>query len=139
MIRYGAFQSQPAEPAIGQVEMHLIAQPPLGPDAVGIANQQHSQHQFRINRGAAYRAIVPGQNRSRLVEVKYRVKLAQRVIGRNVVLKPKLIKQLLPRILPSHHRLFLRCSADQTESYQTSTTTTCSTPSVDYETSRKGP
>src|ERR1700730_13906720 len=29
--------------------MHLIAQLPLGTDAIGIANQQHSQHQFRIN------------------------------------------------------------------------------------------
>jgi hypothetical protein len=52
MIRHGSFQSQPAEPAIGEVEMDLIAQPPLGTDAVGIANQEHSQHQFRINRGA---------------------------------------------------------------------------------------
>jgi len=49
MIRHGAFQPQPAEPAIGQVEMHLIAQLPLGTDAIGVANQQHSQHQFRIN------------------------------------------------------------------------------------------
>jgi hypothetical protein len=29
--------------------MHLIAQLPLGTDAIGIANQQHSQHRFRIN------------------------------------------------------------------------------------------
>jgi hypothetical protein len=47
---------------------------------------------------------------------KYRIELAQRVIGRNVVFKSELIKQLLRRVLASHHRPFLRCSAGQTES-----------------------
>jgi hypothetical protein len=29
-----AFQPQPAEPAIGQVQMHLVAQPALGTDPI---------------------------------------------------------------------------------------------------------
>jgi hypothetical protein len=116
MIRHSSFQSQPAEPAIGQVKMHLIVQLPLGTNAIGVANEQHPQHQFRINRGAAFRAVMPGQNRPRLVKFEYRVKLAQRVIGRNVVLQPELIKQLLLRTLPSHHHPLLRYCAKQMRS-----------------------
>jgi len=29
VIRHSAFQAKPAEPAIGEVEMHLLTQPPL--------------------------------------------------------------------------------------------------------------
>ena len=47
-----------------------------------------------------------GQNDSHPVKVKYRIELAQRVIGRNMIFKSELIKQLLWRILPSHHRPF---------------------------------
>ena len=39
MIWHGSFQPQPAEPAIGQVEMHLIAQLPLGTNAISLANE----------------------------------------------------------------------------------------------------
>jgi hypothetical protein len=77
MTRHGSFQPQPAEPAIGQVEMHLIAQLPLGTNAISVANEQHPQHQFRINRGTAFSAVVPSQNRPRLVKFDYCVKLAQ--------------------------------------------------------------
>jgi hypothetical protein len=42
---------------------------------------------------------------------KYRIELAQGVIGRNVVFKLDLIKQLLWCMLPSHHRPFLHCAA----------------------------
>jgi hypothetical protein len=56
--------------------MHLIAQLPLGPDAIGVSNQQHPQHQFRINRGAPFTTVMAGQNSSRSVKFQYRVKLA---------------------------------------------------------------
>jgi hypothetical protein len=92
MIRHGSFQPQPAEPAIGQVEMHLIAQLPLGTDAIGVANQQHSQHQFRINRGAAFTTVMSRQNCSRPVKCQCGVKLPQWVIGWYMILKSELIK-----------------------------------------------
>ena len=45
------FKAQPAEPAIRQVQMGLFAQPPFGADAIAVADDQHADHQFRINGG----------------------------------------------------------------------------------------
>ena len=47
VVRHVAVEAQPAEPAIGQVEVDLLAQPPLGADAEAIAHQQHPDHQLR--------------------------------------------------------------------------------------------
>jgi hypothetical protein len=57
MIRHRVRQIETAKPAIRQVQMHLITQPPLRPDAEAIANQEHPDQQFRINRGAAGIAV----------------------------------------------------------------------------------
>ncbi len=54
------------------------------------------------------------QNHSHPVKVKCRIELAQRVIGGNVIFKSELIKQLLWRILPSHHRPFPHCYPSKT-------------------------
>ena len=53
MIGHIAFQPQAAEPAIGKIEMNLLAQATLGADAVAVADDQHPDHQFGIDRGAA--------------------------------------------------------------------------------------
>src|SRR4029078_2993502 len=46
-----------AEPAVGEVQVNLLAQPPFGANAVAVANQQHPDQQFGINRRPARRAI----------------------------------------------------------------------------------
>ena len=51
------FQTQPAEPAIGQVQVHLFAQSPLGTNAIAVADDQHAHHQLRVNRGTPDGAI----------------------------------------------------------------------------------
>lgn len=57
MIRHIAFQAEPAEPPIGEVQMHLLTQPTLGTDAEAVAYDQHADHQFWINRGPPDLAI----------------------------------------------------------------------------------
>ncbi len=57
MVRYVALQSETAEPAIGKVQVDLLAQPTLGADAEAVANNQHPDHQFRIDRGATNLAV----------------------------------------------------------------------------------
>jgi hypothetical protein len=49
MVGHLVAQIEPAEPAIGKVEMHLLAQAPLRADAEQIADEQHSEHQLRID------------------------------------------------------------------------------------------
>src|ERR1700732_4497793 len=40
----------PAEPAIGEVQLDLLAQPPLKANAVAVANDQHPDHQLGVDR-----------------------------------------------------------------------------------------
>src|SRR6185312_9097578 len=44
------FDTELAEPAIGKVNLNLSANPSLGADRKHIADQQHPDHQHRINR-----------------------------------------------------------------------------------------
>src|ERR1700730_6284880 len=48
VVRHLAIEAEPAEPTVGEVQVHLLAQPPFGANAV--ANQQHPDEQFGINR-----------------------------------------------------------------------------------------
>ena len=57
MIRHIAFKAEPAEPPIGEVQMHLLTQPTLGTDAEAVADDQHADHQLRIDRGPPDLAI----------------------------------------------------------------------------------
>jgi len=57
MVRNPPIESKLAEPAIRQIEINFLAQPSLGSDADAIADDQHPNHQFRINRGSTHGAI----------------------------------------------------------------------------------
>lgn len=48
-VRYDIFQTETTEPAVGQIQMHFLAQTSLGTDAVAIANDLHPDHQLGIN------------------------------------------------------------------------------------------
>jgi hypothetical protein len=84
VIRHMAVQTEPAKPAIGQVEMHLFAQPPLRADAKAVTNDQHPDHQLGIDRGAADRAVEGRQMPSQIIEIKETVDSAQHVIDGDV-------------------------------------------------------
>ena len=58
MIRDLVLYAELAEPAIGEVHLQLATQQPLGTQAKDIADDQHPDHQHRINRGPAERWIV---------------------------------------------------------------------------------
>ena len=57
MLRHIAVQTQPTEPSLGKVEMHLLAQSPLRPDAEAVAHKQHPDHQLRVDLRPADRAV----------------------------------------------------------------------------------
>src|SRR6266536_1807930 len=106
MVGNAAFQSQPAKPPVCQVEIDLLAQPPLGADAEAVTHDQYADHQFRIDRGPADRAVERRQSLPQRAEVEKPVDLAQQVTDWNPILKAKLIKQLRPifALLPHHGR-----------------------------------
>ena len=49
MIRHRSIEAEAAEPAVGEIEVNLVAQSPLGPDAEAVADDQHPDHQLGID------------------------------------------------------------------------------------------
>ncbi len=50
VIRHRTVQTEAAEPPVGQIEVGLIAQAPLRSDAEAVTDQEHPDHQLRIDR-----------------------------------------------------------------------------------------
>ncbi len=58
MIGDPVLDAEATEPAIGEVELDLAAQRAFRADGEHLADDQHSDHQHRIDRGTADRRIV---------------------------------------------------------------------------------
>ena len=104
-VRHAALKPKAAKPAIGQIEMNLINQPPLKPDAVEIVDQQHAYHELGINRWSASVAVKGLGLMADRAEVQQPVNSAQKVIGRDMILDAEPAKQCILNLLPTHHRL----------------------------------
>ncbi|MCP2082227.1 UNVERIFIED_ORG: hypothetical protein J2W74_003413 [Methylorubrum zatmanii] len=48
MVQHPAVEPEPAEPAVGNIEMDLLAQAPLGANAEAVADEQHADHQLGV-------------------------------------------------------------------------------------------
>jgi hypothetical protein len=57
VVRHLAIEPKPTDPAIGEVQVNLLAQPPFRANAKAVANKQHPDEPFGINRGPASRAV----------------------------------------------------------------------------------
>jgi len=109
MIRDPVAQIEAAEPAICQVQMHLFAQPPLRPDAEGIAHQQHSDQQLGTDGGTAGVVVEICKMGTDAAQVDEPVDGSKQVVLRDVILKRELVEQRWLSLLPwSHHRQFFR-------------------------------
>ena len=89
MIRDVAIEPQATEPAISQIEVELLAQPPLGANAEAVADNLHPDHQLRINRRATHLAVVRLKMRPRPGQIDETVDLAQQVTIRDMTLELK--------------------------------------------------
>ena len=106
MIGDFAVQSESAEPAIGEIEMNLVAKATLGPDAHAVADDQHADHQLWIDRRSAHLTIERLQRLAEVIEGEMSVNAPEHVIGRDVFLKAEIIEQPRRRSLKAHHRRF---------------------------------
>jgi hypothetical protein len=61
MIRHATIEPEPAKPSLCQVEMDFLAQAPFRADAEAVAHDQHSDHQFGIDRWATHCAVDGGK------------------------------------------------------------------------------
>ena len=105
MVRHCIFEIESAEPAIRQVQMHLFAQPPLGANAEAVADDQHADHQLRINRWTAGVAVERREVWRRSPRSKNPVDAAQQVIARDVIVKVEGVEELVLRCRSLTHHL----------------------------------
>ena len=58
MVRDRVLDAEPEKPAIGEIDLHFGADPTLRPDGKDVADDQHPDHEFGVDRGPAGMAIV---------------------------------------------------------------------------------
>src|SRR3546814_7232161 len=73
--------------------MHFFAQPTLGTDAEAVTDDQHPNHQGRIDRRPARVAVVGSEVLVQFAQVEEPVDPAQQVVGGNVVFQVERIEQ----------------------------------------------
>ncbi len=105
MVRDFVLQTQAAEPAVGQVQLHLVAQTPLRADRIAVADQKHANHQLGANRRTTKVTIVRLHLATQPTQIKNRVDPPQQMIARNHVFQVELVeKTVLPAHQFAHHR-----------------------------------
>src|SRR5262249_13473738 len=105
MIRDLVFDRKPTKPTIGEVYLHLTAQRPLRADRKHVADDQHPDHEPRIDRGPTDPGVIGRKLGMDPGQVKNGSNPANGMIVRYRLLKAERIKQLsLFVIEPPHHR-----------------------------------
>ena len=85
--------------------MHLFTQSPLGADGEAIADNEHPDHQLRIDRGTPNVTVERLQLPPNLTQIKEPINLAKDVISRNMLIKTKIVEQSLRCRLRPHHSI----------------------------------
>src|SRR5262244_2462830 len=106
MVGHLVVKLEATKPAIGKVKLHLLAQPALRTDAVAVADNEHPDHEFGVDRRPADLAV---ERLQLLAEASQyprhrRIDPAQEVVRRNARFEVEQIEQLaLIDRLPTHH------------------------------------
>ena len=107
MIRHLAIQAEAAEPAVGKIKVDLVTKPPFGPNAHAVADDQHAQHQVRIDRGPTNHAVEGLQLCADTLQIDEPIDATKQMIVRHMIVQGEVVEQLRCRDLPAHHRLSL--------------------------------
>ena len=84
MIWDRGIEAEPAEPAVTEVQMHLVAQPSLGADAEAVAHDQHADHQLGIDGRPANGAVVGPEVLAHPGQVDEAINRPEHVVHRHV-------------------------------------------------------
>src|ERR1700743_1719313 len=104
MVRDGVFDAEFAEPAIGEVHLHLTTDQPFRADRKDIPHDQHPDHQLRINRRAAHARIMRCKFTAKPGKIESGIDLPHQMIFRNRLVEMKLVEQLtLVTLQTAHH------------------------------------
>ncbi len=93
VVGNSAVEPEPAEPAIGEVQMHLLAEPPLRADAEAVADDQHPDHQLGIDRWTPRRAVERREFPPHLRQIDEAVDRPQEMIRRHMRIEREVVEQ----------------------------------------------
>jgi hypothetical protein len=106
VVRNLVVKIEPAEPPVGKVQFDLLAQLPLETYAVAVAHNQHSDHEFGVDRGTADVAVEGFKLAAKVSQHlgHDRIEPAQQMPFRNARFEVEQIEKLaLIARLPPHH------------------------------------
>ena len=105
MIGNGVLKAQAAEPSIGEIDLNVTADLAFRADRKDITDNQHPDHQFRINRRPTEGAVKWRKFPVNPTRIQHRVNASNQVVRRDNLIKAELVeKLLLASCLPPHHR-----------------------------------
>lgn len=90
--------------------MDLFAEPCLGANAEQISDQQHPDHQFRVDRRPSGMAVERRELCAERGEIEKPIDLTQQMASGYMILHPEPVKQLTLLFDLPHHRRALRCN-----------------------------
>jgi len=106
VVRDLVLDAEAAEPAIGEVDLDLAAQRTLRADGEHVADDEHPDHENRINRRTANRRIVRRQLGADPRKIENGRNPAHQMVVRNHGIEIERIEQLaLILIASTHHRM----------------------------------
>jgi len=94
MIGDLVFDAELAKPPVGQIDLHLRAQPPLRADCKHVTHDQHPDHQNRVDRWTTRVRIVRGKLFVNPTEIENAIDPAHQVIRRHHFVEIEGIKEL---------------------------------------------
>ena len=96
------------------MHVQLFHQLPLTRDPVEIADQQHAQQQFGIDRWSSRVAVGVLQLRSNKIEADVTVNETEQMVFRNLIFDAEVVKQRLRAGVVSHHKQQAsKCNGEQ--------------------------
>ena len=103
MIGDLVFDAELAKPPVGQIDLHLRAQPPLRADRKHVTHNQHPDHQNRVDRWTTRVRIVRGKLFVNPTEIENAIDPAHQVIRRHHFVEIEGIKELALLLFPPPH------------------------------------
>ena len=89
----GSCPAELAEPPVGQVDLDFSAQPALRAERKHVANDQHPDHQHRVNRGPTRVRVIRRQLLVHPTQIEQTVDLPHQMIGRDHLVEIKRIEK----------------------------------------------
>src|SRR5262249_38537893 len=104
------------DPTMGEVHLNLGAEPPLRTDRKHVPDNQHPDHENRIDRRPACVGVIASKLSVYPAQIEHGIDLPDQMIRGHYLVEIERVKELtLPTLSPTHHRPLPRIAPGSTE------------------------